>query len=395
MTGLTLAGRDPYRGTPIEVTVDGGIIAGVRDLPADAVAEDEWLLPGLVDIQVNGFAGTDLNSGDIDAAGVARVVNSLWSVGVTRFCPTVCTHSHDHMARALRVLAEACRSQGGIARAVAGIHLEGPYLSPEDGPRGAHPQEHVRPPDWDEFEALQRAADGRIRILTLSPEWPEAPAFIHRVASSGAVVAIGHTAASPEVIREAVAAGARLSTHLGNGSHALLPRHPNYIWEQLSADELSASIIVDGHHLPPAVVKAFIRAKGVGRTILTSDAVALAGMPPGDYDWLGQKVTLSPEGRIALAGTPYLAGSALDLLSALPNVMAFAGVGPAEAVAMASVNPARLLGIEPGSLTQGGRGDLVLVRHEPDSGEIRACRTVVAGETVWQSVAAGIPSYLW
>lgn len=395
MTRQTLAGRDPSRGTPIEVTVEGGTIAGVRELPDGAVAEDEWLLPGLVDIQVNGFAGTDLNSGDTDVAGVARVVNSLRAVGVTRFCPTVCTHSREHMIRALRVLAEACRGHDGIARAVAGIHLEGPYLSPEDGPRGAHPREHVRPPDWDEFEDFQRAADGRIRILTLSPEWSEAAPFIHKVASSGAVVAIGHTGASPEAIREAVAAGARLSTHLGNGSHALLPRYPNYIWEQLSADELSASIIVDGHHLPPAVVKAFVRAKGVGRTILTSDAVALAGMPPGDYDWLGQRVTLSPDGRIGLAGTPYLAGSALDLLSALAKVMAFAGVSLAEAVAMASANPARLLGVETGSLTRGGRGDLVLVRHEPGSGGIRAYRTVVAGETVWQSGAAGIPDCPW
>lgn len=371
----------------MEVTVEGDRVARVDGLPEDAVLQDLWLLPGLVDLQVNGYAGTDLNSPDIGAGGVARVVRRLQAAGTTMFCPTICTQSHDHMARSLRAVASACRDDPQVARAVAGIHVEGPYISPEDGPRGAHPIQHVRPPDWEEFEALQQAAGGRIRLLTLAPEWPGAAAFIRRAVACGVVVAIGHTAAPPEVIREAVAAGARLSTHLGNGSHAVLPRHPNYIWEQLAADELCASIIVDGHHLPPAVVKTFVRAKGVARTILVSDAVALAGLPPGDYDWLGQRVTLSAEGRIGLAGTPYLAGSALDLASAIPKVMAFAGVTLADAVAMASVNPARLLGIEAGFLDEGARADLVLMRWEPGQWTLEVLRTVVAGQVVWDMAA--------
>lgn len=383
MSAVSVSGRDPARGTPVEITIQGGVIGRIRDLPQTAVPADHWVLPGLVDIQVNGYGGIDLNGPDLDAAGVGRIVRSLQARGVTRFCPTICTQSHEHMTRALRTVANACAGEPWIERAVAGIHVEGPYISPEDGPRGAHPLEHVRAPDWEEFEAFQQAARGRIRILTLSPEWPEAAAFIRRAAPSGVIVAIGHTAASPEMLREAIAAGARLSTHLGNGAHASLPRHPNYIWEQLAADELSASIIADGHHLPPAVVKTFVRTKGIGRTILISDAVALAGMPPGDYDWLGLRVTLTPVGRIKLTGTPYLAGSALDLGSALVKTMAFAGVTLAEAVTMATANPARLLGIEVGALTEGARADLVVMRIDPEAGRSEILRTVVGGEIVY------------
>jgi N-acetylglucosamine-6-phosphate deacetylase len=387
MTPQVFSGHDPIRGIPIEVTVDGGIITSVQELPAGTVPGDRWILPGLLDIQVNGFAGIDLNGPDIDPPGVARMLQHLQAVGVTQCCPTICTQSHERMAHALRVLAEACRQHGWIQRAVAGIHVEGPYLSPEDGPRGAHPREHIRPPDWEEFTRLQQAADGHIRIITLAPEWPEAPEFIHRASSAGVVVAIGHTGADPETIRRAIGAGARLSTHLGNGSHAVLPRHPNYIWEQLAADELWASIIVDGYHLAPSVVKSFVRAKGIERTILISDAVALAGLPPGDYHWLGQRVTLSADGRIGLAGTPYLAGSAVDLASAIPKVMAFARVTLADAVAMASANPARLLGIEAGALDEGARADLVLTRWEPGQWMLEVLRTVAAGQVVWDMAA--------
>jgi len=389
MPSPVLAGRDPWRGVPVEVAVAGGVIGRIRELPEAAVPSGRWVLPGLVDFQVNGYAGADINRPDLGTAGVGRLVRAMHSVGVTRFCPAVCTQGHGRMASALRTIDQACRSEPGIARAVAGIHLEGPYISPEDGPRGAHPLEHVRPPDWNEFEAFQGAAGGRIRLVTLAPEQPGAMGFIRHLVATGVVVAIGHTTAAPEAIREAVAAGARLSTHLGNGAHAVLPRHPNYIWEQLAADELSASIIVDGHHLPPSVVKTFVRAKGVERTILISDAVALAGMPPGDYDWLGMRVTLTPDRRIGLAGTPYLAGSALDLASSLGKVMAYAGVTLAEAVIMASANPARLLGIEVGTLSEDGRADLVLIQTSPGTDHVEVLHTVAGGMTVWEAAGSG------
>ncbi len=159
-------------------------------------------------------------------------------------------------------------------------------------------------------------------------------------------MAIGHTAASAEVIRDAIKAGATLSTHLGNGAANMIPRHPNFIWEQLAADEMMASLIVDGHHLPPATVKTMIRAKGVRRTILVTDAIAAAGQPPGEYQLGGVKVRLDETGRVAVPGAPNLAGSALAMDRAVANTVRFAGVTIEDALAMASTNPAGYLGVK-------------------------------------------------
>jgi N-acetylglucosamine-6-phosphate deacetylase len=223
-------------------------------------------------------------------------------------------------------------------------------------------------------------------MMTLAPELPGAVSLVERLVRSGIVPALGHTAASREEIAAATVAGARISTHLGNGSHAMIPRHHNYIWEQLAQDGLWASLIVDGHHLPPAVVKVFIRAKGIERCILTSDAVWLAGQEPGIYDFLGVKVELTPSQGVRLIGTEYLAGSALDLATAVANVVPFAGVGLADAVAMASERPAQLFGRDDlGGLAPGQAGDAVLARWHEEEARLEVLRTVVAGEVVYTS----------
>ena len=254
----------------------------------------------------------------------------------------------------------ACDADHALSAAIPCFHLEGPYISPVDGPRGAHPSQHVRPPDWDEFCRLQDAAQGRIRLATLAPEWEGAISFIERAAKSGVVVAIGHTAAGGEQIRDAIAAGARLSTHLGNGAHALLPRHSNYIWEQLAADELLASIICDGHHLPPAVVRCLVRVKSPARTILTCDASSLAGLPPGRYCEWEQELEVRPEGKIVVPGTDYLAGSWSFTDHCVGKVIQFAGVTLRDAVDMASARPRELLGLPPQLIEPGHPAHLVL-----------------------------------
>jgi N-acetylglucosamine-6-phosphate deacetylase len=203
-------------------------------------------------------------------------------------------------------------------------------------------------------------------MVTLAPERRGAIAFIERLTTSGVVVAIGHTAATGEQIREAVSAGAQISTHLGNGCHALLPRHDNYVWEQLANDDLLASLIVDGHHLPPAVVKCLIRAKGVSRTLLTCDAGSLAGMPPGKYREWGTDLEVLPSGKIVVAGTEYLAGSAHFTDACVGNVIRFAGVTLAEAVEMASVRPRQLLGIPVPAIEVGQPADFVIFEWGPD-----------------------------
>jgi N-acetylglucosamine-6-phosphate deacetylase len=288
------------------------------------------------------------------------------------------------MAAALAALSRALDDDPRLGRAVPGLHVEGPFISAEDGPRGAHPLEHVRDPDWDEFRAFQEAAGGRIRIVTLAPERPGALPFIERLAESGVVVALGHTAAEPETIGDAVLAGARLSTHLGNGAHAQLRRHPNYIWEQLADDRLFASVIADGHHLPPAVLKCFARVKGPERLALVSDAVSLGGLPPGRYAEGRHEVL--PSGRVVVAGTPYLAGAGHLQDTCVANALRQTDLTLAQVIRCASAVPARLLGLEArkGRIQVGFDADLTLFQV-PEAGPLSILATVRGGEVAYRA----------
>jgi N-acetylglucosamine-6-phosphate deacetylase len=295
--------------------------------------------PGFFDLQVNGFAGVDFNDPRTTPDEVARALAAMRTTGVTRCLPTLITSSLETFAAcAASVL--AC----GDA-AVAGVHMEGPYISAEDGPRGAHPREHVSAASVDDFERRQAAADGRILLVTLAPEVPGALALIEHLVMRGVRVAIGHTAATSVQVADAVRAGATLSTHLGNGCASMLPRHPNVIWDQLACDALRASFIVDGHHLPPATVKSMVRAKGVGRSILVTDATAAAGCPPGRYRLGALDVELDATGRVAAPGATNLAGSALTMDRAVANTVRFTGLTLEEVLPMASTHPAAYLGL--------------------------------------------------
>jgi N-acetylglucosamine-6-phosphate deacetylase len=295
-------------------------------------------LPGLFDLQVNGFGGVDFNAPGLTADRVAEALERMRATGVTRCLPTLITSSFERFAASARVLARMTDA------AIAGIHMEGPYLSPDEGARGAHPREHVAPPSADDFSRRQDAASGRIVLVTLAPEIPGALPFIEHLVASGVRAAIGHTAASGQHIADAISAGATLATHLGNGCAQMLPRHPNPIWELLAADGVLASLIVDGHHLPPATVKAMVRAKWPQRTVLITDAIAAAGCAPGPYSIGGVQCALGDDGRVSLPGTPYLAGSSLTLDRAIANTVRFTGLSLDEVIPMASTIPARYLG---------------------------------------------------
>jgi N-acetylglucosamine-6-phosphate deacetylase len=303
--------------------------------------------PGLFDLQVNGFAGVDFNDPSTTAEQVHHALAALRSHGVTRLLPTIISSSLERFASCAAMLARV------ESKAIAGLHMEGPYISSEDGPRGTHPREDVSAASIDDFKRRQDAAGGRIRLVTLAPEVPGALPLVEFLRASGVRAAIGHTAASPDQVRDAVRAGATLSTHLGNGCAQVLPRHPNFIWEQLAADELVASLIVDGHHLPPATVKTMVRAKTPRRVVLVTDAIAAAGQPPGEYQLGKVRVRLDETGRVAVPGASNLAGSALSLDRAVANTVRFAGVTLEEALAMASTQPAAYLG-----LASAGRLDL-------------------------------------
>ena len=202
---MLLRGRDVVTEEAVEVEVADTKIQAVRPLiPSEpgvagetgrpAIGDDEcWLAPGLFDMQVNGFGGYHLSAEDVTPATVRGMIEALWAVGVTRCCPTVVTGSFGSLRRSLATIVEACDQDAEIAAAVAMIHIEGPYISPEDGPRGAHNQPPgPGPPDWDEFCYLQEAAQGKIGLVTLAPEWPGTTDFIERLVGAGVKVSLGH-----------------------------------------------------------------------------------------------------------------------------------------------------------------------------------------------------------
>jgi N-acetylglucosamine-6-phosphate deacetylase len=339
--------------------VAGGAVAAIARQGEGAAGRGTIAVraPGFFDLQVNGFAGVDFNDPATPPEAVARALDALGATGVTRCLPTLITSSFEDFARCAR----AVRASGHPA--VAGLHMEGPYISPADGPRGAHPRAHVGPASVLDFARRQDAAEGRIRLVTLAPEVPGALALIEHLVARGVRAAIGHSDASPALVADAVSAGATLSTHLGNGCATVLPRHPNLLWAQLADDRLRASLIVDGHHLPPATVKTMVRAKTPARCLLVTDATMCAGQPPGRYRLGTLEVELSPEGRVAAPGATTLAGSALVIPRAVANLCRFAGVPLDEALALASRRPADYLGESP-------RGSLELEWNEA-GGELR------------------------
>jgi len=298
-------------------------------------------LPGFFDLQVNGFAGVDFNAPDLTHDAVRAALRALRATGVTRCLPTLISSTLPAFTANARVLSSV--DDG----AIAGIHMEGPYISREDGARGAHLRAHVIDASVDDFRRRQDAAGGRIVLVTLAPEVAGAIPLVEFLAASGVRVALGHTAAAPQQIADAIAAGATLATHLGNGCASMLPRHPNPIWELLAADAVCASFIADGHHVPASTLKAMIRAKGTGRSILVSDAIAAAGCPPGQYTIGGQGCVLGSDGRVSLPGTPYLAGSSLTLDRAIGTAVRFTGLPLEDVFPMASTIPAACLGLTP------------------------------------------------
>ena len=364
----------------VEVEIAAGRIAAGRALgPADP--DKTFVGPGLVDIQINGFAGVDFSAPDLEPEQAVSVLPALFATGVTTFYPTLITNTHDGILRNLHVLEEARRLDKRFARAVPGYHLEGPYLSP--GPsHGAHDPGLMRVPDWEEFVEFQRAAESRIRVLTLAPELPGALDFIRRARQAGVLVALGHTDGTAEDIRAAAEAGATLSVHLGNGCPQLIDRHRAPFWVQLADDRLAASIICDSFHLPPELLQVMVRVKGIERLVLITDAIHVAGMPAGSYSLVGVPIELMPDGLVLRADRTSMAGSSVAMNRAVSVFIEYGRVSLAEALSAATRNPARLLREEEicSELAAGQPANLILFRSQP--GRLEILSTILAGEAV-------------
>ena len=350
----------------------------------------EYLAPGFVDVQVNGFAGVDYNDPAASPEEIARSLRVMSSTGVTRCFPTIITGPAEIMAGALRNMVKAKRAfeSAGMAEgsAIEAFHVEGPHISPEDGPRGAHPKGSVRPPDIEEFKRWQEAADGLVRLVTVSPEWPQTPSYTDAVTRTGVVVSVGHTKATSEQIKAAVDAGATMSTHLGNGAHATLHKTNNYIWDQIAEERLSPSFILDGIHIPESFFRSAVRAKGVTHSVLVTDAVMPAMCEPGYYRLGIEDVELKADNRVVLRNQQgRLAGSSLRMDRAIGNAVRMGHISLLEALAMATVNPARVCRVagRQRGLAPGEKADLVRFRWNEAVSELTIVETIVAGSTLY------------
>jgi N-acetylglucosamine-6-phosphate deacetylase len=372
-------GKHWKTGKAVELRVESGRILAVEETAGEHA--DVWIAPALMDLQVNGIHGVNYNGSITTVEAIMESVRYLHTCGVARFLPTVTSCSQEEALSRVSRLVQACEADAMTDYAIVGIHMEGPYLSAEDGPRGMHAAKVMRDPDWNEFLAWEAAAKGRLRKVTVAPERRGAIEFIRKLTERGIIAAIGHTAATEEQIGRAVEAGATMSTHLGNGAHPVLKRHPNYIWAQLAEDRLWAGLIADGFHLPSSTLKSMIRAKG-GKAILVSDTNMLEGASPGIYQYGVNDVIKDENGRLFLAAKPDIfAGSALALNEGVANIARF-GIGSiSEAIEMASTHAAGLLGLAQdgaGSLTPGAPADFILYDSD-ESDWFRVRETISQG----------------
>ena len=368
-------------GEPVSIEIDNGKIAAIRHLSSQVDFPEIYVAPGLIDIQINGYMGIDFADQDLNIRGIREAVKALWKEGVTSFLPTVITADQEHLENSFSILSQALKDEE-IGMSVPGFHLEGPYISPVKGFRGAHLEKYIREPDWNEFLDLQNAANNGIKLITVAPEIEGAVSFIQKCSQDGIVVSLGHHNGNAKEIKEATDAGASLSTHLGNGCANMINRHNNPLWPQLADDRLSATIIVDGFHLNREEVQCFYKIKGNNRTILVSDALDLAGLEPGEYTRWERTVLLTPD-VVKFPAENVLAGAASPIRSCVGNMMKFTGCSLSDAIQMASTNPARLMGLtDLGEISEGKRADLILFTIE--NGELVIQQTMVAGEIVYE-----------
>lgn len=372
-------------GSPVAIAIRDGEISRItrKDQLNDPLWSSTYVAPGFIDHQVNGYLSHSFTGEHLSIQQVQKITRVFWEHGITTYLPTLTSHSYELLQKNFTILREAMQVKE-IKMSVPGFHLEGPYISPVAGYRGAHEEKWIRNPDWKEFLNWYRASGNKILEVTLAPELEGAIDFIKKCRERNIVVALGHHNGSAAMIRQATNAGASVSTHLGNGCANLIHRHDNPLWPQLADDRLTASLIVDGFHLRPEEVRVFYKVKGPERTILVSDVSSLAGMPPGVYESYGREVVMTPEGKISMPSQDVLAAASFLITKGIENIISFTQCSLPEAIHMATRNPARLLGLnDRGELSPGKRADLVW--FEMKNGELLVRKTMVQGKVVFNS----------
>lgn len=329
----------------IQIEINDNLVVSKKETNVKD-SEGVFIGSGLLDLQINGFSGVDFNTFPIREHDFIKVINNLSREGVLSFFPTIITNSDSNILDLLKNINDLCQSNSLINSFVSGIHLEGPFISPVKEASGAHSKDYIKAPDWDLFQLFQEASGNRIKIVTLSPEWDNAIDFIKKCAANTIIVSIGHTVASNEQINAAVKAGAKMSTHLGNGAPLSLHRNSNIIYDQLANNGLTPSIIADGFHLPDNFLKLVLEVKKTD-VVLVSDSTMFAGMAPGVYhSHIGGEVKLEEGGRLSLnKNQNLLAGSAVSLLDCVNKLISSDILSLSDAWSLASKKPKEVVSI--------------------------------------------------
>lgn len=301
-------------------------------------------IPGLVDLQVNGYKGVDFSDAALNPEDFIRACRQMLDAGTTAFLPTIVTSPDKVYRRNLPIIAEAMDLPEFRGR-LLGIHIEGPFISPKVGARGAHNPEWIIPPDKGLLDRMIECSAGKIRLLTIAAEVQGAADLTRHAVRNGIAVALGHQTAEEQELSRLVEAGAVAITHLANGVPAMIPRHNNSIWAAMAEDRLFATIITDGQHLPPSLLKTIIRAKAPARCAVISDATSLAGFEPGEYESMGHKVILQENGRIHDPKTGYMCGSSATMLKCMNHLASLGILSPEQLIAMGFHNPLAIIGM--------------------------------------------------
>lgn len=380
---MTVSGYNYFDSKPVGITIKNEKIEKIVEEELQSIDGNDklYVAPGFIDNQVNGYNGINFMGDDLTVEKIHEATKEFWKQGVTTFFPTLITASHEQIIENLKTFVEA-QKDSKIAATISGFHLEGPYISPVDGYRGAHPLKHVRLPNWDEFKQYIDAANNKILQVTLAPEVEGAIPFIEKCVSNGILVALGHHNGSAKDIKRATDAGATLCTHLGNGCARNIDRAFNPLWAQLAEGRLNVQLICDGFHLEPEQVETFYKVKGKDSVILTSDIVHIAGQPAGIYDFFGEEIEMTSDGMVVNPKTKTFAGAGLPLLVGIGNVMEFTNCSLAEAVNMVTLNYTKIFPLsDRGELLKGKRADLVMFKL--NNNKVEVIKTIVGGDLVY------------
>jgi N-acetylglucosamine-6-phosphate deacetylase len=361
----------------IEAIAEGNI----KNNEAEEVnALGKYVAPGLIDVQINGYMGVDFSDQHLTLEDIRKAIKALWKAGVTTILPTVITNAQSNLNKSFSILSTSLDDEE-IGVSIPGFHLEGPYISPVQGYRGAHLEKYISKPDWDEFQTLQKSANSGIRLITVAPEIDGAIPFIKKCTEAGIVVALGHHNASSQIIKQAADAGVTMVTHLGNGCANTVDRYNNPFWPQLADDRFIITVIADGFHVNQDQLQCFYKMKGLEKTILVSDALDLAGLPPGEYTRVERLVVLTPD-VVKFPAENVLAGAAIPLSTCVTKMMQFTNCSLCDAFQMASTNPAETLGLNTiGEIKIGKRADLIF--FEIENNKLLIKKTFVAGKEVY------------